>query len=440
MASLEKRVRHLLPEKRRKENHCLIETALMFARCRDRWLTIGDLLNLTRGSGKPFSRSAMYLVVEDLSKPMVALGGNSYVDCEPIGTGSGRPKKYRLSKAAHERIYSLVKPLQIQPEPVLHHLKGRGRIKIPPLPLENELEMKGLRCKKTEWLPANDIIDLVEDKIGPSDANRSLKIITSEQGISQPKPYAQKCEAVTKTHRWGRPPKEQFELTNDGLIYHLADHNELVVSVDTIIVDSRHDDERVHALEERARKGEREAIGELIRVLFHDSSKYARQEAARSLGILGDACSIDPLIKAMLNDEYSGVRGVAAEGLGNFGYCEEFAAALKDSNSHIRVVVASILGKMKDERAIGPLTESLRDLDIGVQCGAALALGDIGSTRAIASLTPLLECENESLRRAACAALGNVKDPQAVPALKRACKDPNAEVRYEAEKALSKLK
>lgn len=440
MASLEKRVRHLLPTRGRKENHCLIESALMFARCRDRWLTIGDLLILLRGSGKLFGKSALYVAVKELNNPMTSLGGQSYVDCTSVGSGSGKPMKYKLGRAAYEKIYALTEPESIKSKPCLHPLKGRGRIRIPPLAYEKKFRIKGLEYKKIQWVPAKDIINLVEHKIGPSEANNSLKMLTSEQAISQPKPYAQKCEAVTKTHRWGRPPKTEYELTNEGLMYHLADHNEQVVSVDVIIVDSRDDDERVHALEERAKNGEREALGELIHVLVNDSSKYARQEAARSLGKLGDPCSIDPLIKAMLNDEYSGVRGVAAEGLGNFGYYEEFAAALKDNNPHIRVVVASILGRIKDERAIDPLIDTLGDQDISVQCSVALALGDIGSSQAISSLTLLLECANDSLRRSACAALGNIKDPQAVPALRRACNDPNAEVRDVARKALSKLK
>jgi len=433
-------VRHLLPTKGRKENHCLIETALMFARCRDRWLTIRDLLILLRGSNKPFGKSALYAAVKELSKPMASLGGESYVDRTTVGSGSGVPIKYKLGRAAHEKIYALAESESITSKPCLHPLKGRGRIRIPPLEFENKFRINGVEYKKTQWVPAKDIIDLVEHKIGPSDANHSLKMFTSKQGLSEPKPYAQKCEGITKTHRWGRHPREEYELTNNALLYHLTDHNEQVVSIDVIIVDSRDDDERVHALEERARKGEREALGELIHVLMNDSSKYARQEAARSLGKLGDACSIDPLIKAMLNDEYSGVRAVAAEGLGNFGYYEEFAAALKDNDSHIRVVVASVLGRIKDDRAIDSLIDSLGDQDIGVRCGAALALGDIGNIRAISLLTLLLECENESLRRAACAALGNIKDPQAVLVLRRACNDPNEEIRDMARKALSKFK
>ena len=440
MASLEQRVRHLLPKGKTKERHCMIETALMLARCGDRWLTIRDLDNLLRGSGRPFSKSSLYAAVEELSKPMASLGDLSYVDCTTVGTGSGKPMKYRLGRAAYEKIYALVEPCTTQSKPCLYALKGRGRINIPPLLMEKDLVTMQLRNEKNQWLPARDIIDLVEQKIGPHDAIQSLKNLTSEQAISQSTPYAKKSEEITRTHRWGRPPKTEYELTNDGLIYHLADHNERVVSVDAIIVDSRDDDERVNAIEERAKKGERAAMGELIHVLSHDPSKYARQEAARSLGNLSDPCSIAPLIKAMLYDEYSGVRGVAAEGLGNFGYYEEFAAALKDRDSYIRVVVAGILGRIKDVRAIDPLIDSLGDPDIGVRCGAALALGDIGNTRVISSLTLLLECENESLRRAACAALGNIKDPQAVPPLRKACNDPRAEVRDVARKALSKLK
>ena len=62
--------------------------------------------------------------------------------------------------------------------------------------------------------------------------------------------------------------------------------------------------------------------------------------------MLHDIRVVEPLIKAMLNDEYSGVRCVAATTLLEFGYCHEITVALKDGNSCVRREVATILVKL----------------------------------------------------------------------------------------------
>jgi hypothetical protein len=52
MASLEQRVKHLFPGKGR----CLIETALVFAICHKRWLTMEDLNTWVNAGSKKFVR------------------------------------------------------------------------------------------------------------------------------------------------------------------------------------------------------------------------------------------------------------------------------------------------------------------------------------------------------------------------------------------------
>ena len=69
------------------------------------------------------------------------------------------------------------------------------------------------------------------------------------------------------------------------------------------IVDSSEDDARVLAIEAGVKRGDQEAFDELILILSNDNSKYARQDAAHSLGFLYDTRAIEPVIKAMLNDE-----------------------------------------------------------------------------------------------------------------------------------------
>jgi HEAT repeat protein len=154
---------------------------------------------------------------------------------------------------------------------------------------------------------------------------------------------------------------------------------------------------------------------------------------------LRDTGAIEPLIKAMLNDEYSPVRSIAADGLAAFGYRHEFAMALKDPYHSVRQEVARILGQIGDSRAVESLIEALKDLDLGARCDVAIALGKIGNMCATDSLITLLDCENDSVRVAAATALGNIGDPRAIQAVKKVCDDPSAWVCDVAKKALEKI-
>ena len=278
-------------------------------------------------------------------------------------------------------------------------------------------------------------------------------------------PYAKATDIadIIKKHHFGPFPLQQHIIADLGLMELASDENSAAYSIaayivdsreDAIfpsgrgcaaysitanIVDSREDDARVHALEERALKGEKEAVDELIQVLSSDNSQYARQDAAYSLGRLHDIRVTEPLIKAMLSDEYSGVRSVAATMIREFGYRHELTIALKDSDSYVRREVATILGKIGDIRAIDPLKEALKDPDIGVQCAAANALGEIGDIRAIDSLVLLLGSEPDSARCAAAAALGNIGGPRAIQAVKKACDDPGTWVCDVSKNALEKI-
>ncbi len=370
---------------------------------------------------------------------MDSLNGNSYVDEKQSNIGRGRPiKMWKLSNFAFEKIFALVTPEQTSFVPNIHGLKGRGRIRILPLVVKKEHEKEGLKYRETILLSPQEIINLVEQKIGARNTNRLLKSLTSNQGIKYGG-YAVDCEGVTKTRRWGRHPKKEIELTNTGLMKLLADQNELQHSLRALIIDSRQDDARVHALEERALKGEQAAYDELIQVLSSDASKYARQYTASSLGRLGDTRAIESLIKAMICDKYSGVRSVAVSSLEHFGYRQELTLALNDSESSVRRNVANVLGKIRDIRAVEQLAEVLHDSDIDVQCAAANALGEIGDSMAVDSLILMLDCENESARCAAAVALGNFGDRQSIQALRKACGDPIERVRDCARKSIEKM-
>ncbi len=102
-----------------------------------------------------------------------------------------------------------------------------------------------------------------------------------------------------------------------------------------------------------------------------------REKAAKALGHLHDARAIEPLIKA-LKDEDRGARMVAASDLGNLHDAraiEPLIKALKDEDWWVREAAASDLGNLHDARAIEPLIKALKDKD--VRWAAAEALGRI---------------------------------------------------------------
>lgn len=74
------------------------------------------------------------------------------------------------------------------------------------------------------------------------------------------------------------------------------------------------------------------------------------------------------------------------------------------------------MGKIKDERAVEPLIESLRSNSEGVRIGAALSLGMIGDARAVEPLVERIGAPL-SLHKALTAALIKIGDQRTLPLL-----------------------
>jgi bilin biosynthesis protein len=110
-----------------------------------------------------------------------------------------------------------------------------------------------------------------------------------------------------------------------------------------------------------------EKAGGLIGALA-DEDPAVRQEAARELGRLRDSRAIAPLISC-LEDRNERVRWAAADSLLEMGEAavEPLLQALEFEDKYARAEAAGVLGRMKDERAIGPLIDCLKDDDSGVR-------------------------------------------------------------------------
>jgi HEAT repeat protein len=145
---------------------------------------------------------------------------------------------------------------------------------------------------------------------------------------------------------------------------------------------------------------------ELVRDL-EDESRMVRRDAAESLGKLGDARAVEPLIVA-LEDKDSSVRSSAANALGRLGDAcavEPLITALGDEDQQVRWTAAKALGELGDTHAMEPLIIALGDEDQQVRWAAAKALGGLGDARAVEPLIAALEDRDRQVRRATAEAL-----------------------------------
>jgi len=110
---------------------------------------------------------------------------------------------------------------------------------------------------------------------------------------------------------------------------------------------------------------------------------------------------------------------------------------LNDPHPKVRWHSASLLGRMRDQRAVAPLIASLEDSE--VQYEAVSALGEIGDSRAVDSLIPLLKNEDAGLRFRAAQALGQIGDKRAFEPLLALREDSDLYPRAHAVEALGRL-
>lgn len=178
-----------------------------------------------------------------------------------------------------------------------------------------------------------------------------------------------------------------------------------------VLVDALRDDARRDAAyEQLVNLGDR-GFEALISALA-DADALVRESAAGALGKIGDERAVGPLIGALSDaDEKGRVRRDAAQALGRIG----------------------------DERAVEPLIGALSDAGGYVRRRAAWALGEIGDARAVEPLIGALSDAEEAVRYRAALALGRIRDERAVGPLIGALSDADWDVRWHAVEALVKI-
>jgi HEAT repeat protein len=149
------------------------------------------------------------------------------------------------------------------------------------------------------------------------------------------------------------------------------------------------------------------AVQPLSAILKNHWDSRVRQAAAKSLGQIGDAQAMEPLIAALKNN-YESVRQAAAEALGQTGDAravEPLIVALKDDEESVRQAAAEALGQTGDARAVEPLIVALKDDKGSVHQTAARALGKISDAHAVELLIAALKDDKGSVRQATAGVL-----------------------------------
>jgi HEAT repeat protein len=180
---------------------------------------------------------------------------------------------------------------------------------------------------------------------------------------------------------------------------------------------------------------------DLLIATLNTGNSSARVAAAAALGEMNDTRSIDPLIRAMEDEEFD-VEYQAAKALEKMGkpVVEPLILALKDNNFNIRWEAADILGAIGDHSAADPLFEAIKDENSVVRTVSAKSLAKLGDLRAVDPLIELLKSDSAWDRADAADALGDLNDSRAVEPLISALEDEKGFVQESAAKALGKIR
>lgn len=182
--------------------------------------------------------------------------------------------------------------------------------------------------------------------------------------------------------------------------------------------------EAYSAVLELGRVGDERAIEMLVEALARKDG--VARSAARELGKIRNQKAIPALVALLESPE---ANQAAAEALLAFGpnAVGPLLDALKSGLGVARQLAASVLGELRDKRAVEPLIQLMQTDDVyAVRTAAATALGQIKDSRAVWILvgtlqmrdetTPERQAALEQLRHATHLALRKIGDPLAAKA------------------------
>lgn len=202
---------------------------------------------------------------------------------------------------------------------------------------------------------------------------------------------------------------------------------------------------RAAAVEALGRFATHDSLEAIANLLLDDPELMPRQAAVQAL-VRTRREDVIPYLMEALRDSYwwyereqaTGELLNAIAGLGN-ATVPPLIEALGDAEGTVRRMAASVLGRLRDPRALEPLRMALYDTHFDVCQAAAQALAAFGP----AALPVLLEALSHPeawIRQQALIGLGKIQDPQIPPALLGLLDDENRDVRKQAIQALGELR
>ncbi|HSA60963.1 MAG TPA: HEAT repeat domain-containing protein [Nitrospiraceae bacterium] len=171
-----------------------------------------------------------------------------------------------------------------------------------------------------------------------------------------------------------------------------------------------------------------------------DEDWAIREEAATLLGGLKDPRAVCPLV-AILRDRDRSVREAAVGALTSIGEPSVVALGdcLADPELSVQEAASAVLASIADGRVLDPLVRALRSQDWIVRMHAAKALGRIKDPKSIQSLIPLLQDKVKAVREETSSTLAAIGEA-AIPALLDTLTHQDWLVRLHAVESLGKTK
>jgi HEAT repeat protein len=171
---------------------------------------------------------------------------------------------------------------------------------------------------------------------------------------------------------------------------------------------------------------------------LRDADWAIREEAATLLGGLKDPRAVSPLV-AILRDRDRSVREAVVGALTSIGAPSVMAlgACLTDPELSVQEAASAVLSSIADARVLDQLVQALCSPDWIVRMHAAKALGRIKDSGSVHALTPLLQDKVKAVREEVSSALAAI-GKSAMPALLESLTHPDWLVRLHAVEALGK--
>jgi len=184
---------------------------------------------------------------------------------------------------------------------------------------------------------------------------------------------------------------------------------------------------------------------DITNVLLDDLKIEVRQAAAQALGNTGHPAALPYLMEALHDSfwwyerEYAAVDLLSAIEKMGAAAVEPLIEALHDKEGTVRKFAATLLGRLGDPRAIGPLGMALYDLhhEVGKVSAESLALFGVP---AVDVLVESLNHPEMWIRIHAIEALSNIKDARITPILLEMVNDPEREVKKQVIESLGNMK